>query len=41
MHLDRAALIVDEEAVREHALLEARWRRYENERRQRRENANR
>ena len=38
MHLDRAAFMVDEEAVKEQGVLEARWRRFENMRRELRGN---
>jgi ATP-dependent exoDNAse (exonuclease V) alpha subunit len=38
MHLDRAAFMVDEEAVKEQGVLEARWRRFANMRRELRGN---
>jgi hypothetical protein len=38
MHLDRAAFMVDEEAVKEQGVLEARWGRFENMRRELRGN---
>src|SRR5579859_1207054 len=38
MHLDRAAFMVDKEAVKEQGLLEVRWRQFENMRRELRGN---